>query len=285
MFVIWRYIKAGFVFLYNQHILASHNSCSLSFPFQLSSLYFESINQVCNHEVRSPPCFLASAHHHLRTSAPRPQARNYCRKARGHHRARCSIVSVRATFSTKQLHAKVMRRNPLPNETDGVLVDGSIVNSNANVDTLNNSCWTEPNKRQHEMSDPEYDPFTCQICVIQSGVGPNAWYEAWVRDADNAAVGNLPPINLGPGTRVGKMWTFSAAADSLTMGITSNESPSSASAVTMMWGYQETPQMYFDAATRMGGTNCTFQNDGQDGTMTYFQCHFRCGIPRLIGNA
>ena len=119
----------------------------------------------------------------------------------------------------------------------------------------------------------------CQICVIQSGLGPTAWYEAWVRDANNGAVGSLSAVELGPGTSVGRMYTFSAALKDLTIGVTPNKSPSEASAVTMMWGEVETPQMYFNAATKMGETNCTFSNDSHEGTMTFFQCTFGCGLP------
>lgn len=186
----------------------------------------------------------------------------------------------KTTFPTKPCQTNNQYRNPFPSQKDGVLADGTVINSTPNVDTLNNSCWTSPNKPLYSLSDPEFENDMCQICFIQSGLGPNAWYEAWVRDANNRATGSLSAIELGPGTAAGKMYTFSAALKDLTIGVTPNASPSEASAVTMMWGDAvETPQMYFNAATKMGGTNCTFSNDAHEGTMTYFQCTFGCGLP------
>ena len=93
--------------------------------------------------------------------------------------------------------------NPLLDETDGVLQNGSVINSAPTADTLNNSCWTQPDKQLHSPEDPEYEAGTCQVCVIQSGVGPVAWYEAWVRDPDIMAAGNLPAVLLGLGTKAG----------------------------------------------------------------------------------
>lgn len=168
-------------------------------------------------------------------------------------------------------------RNPLPYETDGVLLDGTVVNSAISVNSVNESCWTLPNIPLIHSSSPAYLPDTCQICGIQGGVGPVAWYAAWVRDANNSAVGNMPVVDLGPGTSVGKTWQFSAAGGFLTMLVLPGEHPTSASAVSMMWGDQPEPQMYFDPIGT-DSINCSLQGDAQDGTVTYFQCHFDCGL-------
>lgn len=155
------------------------------------------------------------------------------------------------------------------------------MNSTPNIDILIDSCWTEPNKQFVDNTGPAYEDGTRQMCMIQGGLGTDSRYEAWVRDANNTAVGDMPAIYLGPGTTVGSTWSLWAAEDSVTMHVTPNKSPSFASAVTMMWGYETDPNplMYFNAATKMDSTNCAFANDNEDSSMIYFQCHFHCGIP------
>ena len=158
-----------------------------------------------------------------------------------------------------------------------MLLDGTVVNSGINVNSVTESCWTLPNIQLIHSSSPAYLPDTCQICGMQGGVGPVATYAAWVRDANNSAVGNMPVINLGPGTILGTAWEFSAAGEFLTMLVLPGKNPMSASAVAMGWGDQPEPQMYFDPIGT-DSTNCSFQGNAQGGNVTYFQCHFDCGL-------
>lgn len=116
---------------------------------------------------------------------------------------------------------------------------------------------------------------------MQGGIGPNAWYAAWVRDANNTAVGNLPAIDLGPGTSAGRSRGIQAAGNLLTITVDPNKDSSSRSGVSMMWGYQpgyqSGPQTYFAPMTPVNSTNCTDQGGTQNGSVVYFQCHFYCG--------
>ena len=182
---------------------------------------------------------------------------------------------------TKQLQANNRCRNPLPDEVDGVLPDGKLVNPVIMPNLTDNSCWTKPNTTNIDPSSPYYKPDTCQVCAMQGGVGPNAWYAAWVRDANNTAVGDQPAVNLGPTTSIGRNVAFAAAGNFLTMGVDPNKDPGARSAVGMMWGYQpgvqSGSQTYFAPMTPLNSTNCTSEGGTQGDTVVYFQCHFYCG--------
>ena len=121
----------------------------------------------------------------------------------------------------------------------------------------------------------------CQICVTQSGIGPIAEYEAWVRDASNAAMGGIPATKIGVGSSVGDSFTFTTGGEPFTMNIIPNQNSVYASAVQMQWAYPSAPQMYYDPATSEGRSGegsrfCEFSGNAQLGAVTYFQCSFTC---------
>ena len=165
----------------------------------------------------------------------------------------------------------------MPVETDGVLQDGTVINNTPSSQVNPNSCWTAPSGDPVNDQSDMYAGGTCQICVTQSGIGPIAEYEAWVRDASNAAMGGVPATDIGVGSSNGDSFTFTAGGEPFTMNIIPNKNNLYASAVQMQWAYPSAPQMYYNPETSMGSRSCEFSANAQLGVVTYFQCSFACG--------
>ena len=156
-------------------------------------------------------------------------------------------------------HLVEQSRSPLPIETDGVESNGAVINSQS---------WIKPSNTPISGTSQNYDySGPCTIDVTQSGWGIPAQYEAWVRDASNAAIGGLSA------TMIGATVSFPAGGQDMSIGVVPAPYPNMSAKVVMTWG--KAVSMAYNPATSMDSQGCAFAGN-TPGSVTYFQCSFDC---------
>ena len=164
-----------------------------------------------------------------------------------------------------------------------------------------NSCWTEPVDPPILGMYPVSGHGYCYACVIQNATGlePDAdpFYEIWVRDTHNRAVGGIGPVTLAP--TAGKIDTksHSPAHISFLVGGKSLNVWSSLSGkdkkyvkVYMVYdfpaGYKDSPTVFFDtnpdpkthkpSDAPSAEESCFYSDSTEDGAIILFYCYFIC---------
>ncbi|KAL2037774.1 hypothetical protein N7G274_009499 [Stereocaulon virgatum] len=160
---------------------------------------------------------------------------------------------------------------PLPDEIDGVLANGSVVNAPK---------WTAPSNPPIFADSHDYDHSAyCKVYIVQNGFGSPAQYQAWFRDASNTPIGGMPT------TLIGTTATITVGGGKFSIGQTLNMDGQSVPAKVSMtwhswpgWNVQPVGMLFNPAMAGFGPDTCTFDgNSGPDGTTTYFSCAFACG--------
>ena len=157
------------------------------------------------------------------------------------------------------------------------------------------SCWTKPLEPPILGQYPIANGGTCRICVVQNGTGEwpyNApFYEIWVRDDKNHAIGGIDPFTMQPGSGAPDDIShppspvkFSVGAKLLNMWSSLSADNIKYVTVYMVWGkpvgWIGPETMRYDTNTSTTGpstanNNCTMQNFDESG-MRWFQCRFNC---------
>lgn len=185
--------------------------------------------------------------------------------------------------------------NPLPAEKDGVLPDGTVINATPANATDPPSCWTKPVDPPILGIDPLINPGHCQVCVIQNGTSAeptnHSYFELWVRDDNNQAIGGIDPqtlaplhddspptayINLAAGEKQLSLWTGLDAEDShyTVVNMAWNlRLPEDAKSEAVM---QFNPSPVPATNTPKGGNHCVSFGSAEDDAVIYFQCSFQC---------
>ena len=161
---------------------------------------------------------------------------------------------------------------PLPDETDGVLSDGTVINS---------PNWPGPSGPPiFDGSNVYNSSGPCTAYITQSGFGSPAQYQAWFRDASNSPISGMPAtsikgetvsITVGGGT-----FTIAAIADDAVFDV-----PAKVQMTWQSWPGWNVPMLsmlYNPDIPFLVTTQCTCNgNAGPEGTVSYFSCAFACG--------
>ena len=196
-------------------------------------------------------------------------------------------------------------RHPLPTEKDGVSPDNAVINAAA---TVTSSCWTKPSGAPILGWDSNYTSGQCQVCIIVNGTGTiyyDPFFEIWVRDAHNQAIGGIGPQPLvsfdkntyfpnGNLLAVSDDISFATAAKQLYMATVLDHARSEISSVQMAWGFRP-PKNFWDLTVvpdpaimlfhlysdpnktiNQPLQNCVSTRKDYDGAVSYYQCSFHC---------
>ena len=179
-------------------------------------------------------------------------------------------------------------RNALPVEKDGVLPKGNVVNGAANYDK---SCWTRPDLSPILGISSKFTPGTCQVCIIQNNTdfSQSSFYELWVRDDGNQAIGGAGPFSLLPynqpitpsnyikvataGKQLSMVYLPNSAHHNMSVVQLARDTqlPTNDSSKTAMQFYPYPNQDWLSP-----GKNCWSSGNTKDGAIAYFQCWFNC---------
>ena len=157
---------------------------------------------------------------------------------------------------------------PSPAEINGVLKSGQVINS---------PTWKAPSGAPTPPKSHTYDHSgPCTAYIVQNGFGSNVQYQAWFRDASNAAMGGMPT------TRIGKTVKFPVGGGEWSIGRVAqgNGVPAKVMMTWQSWYGSAMALEFNPAAPGMGPGPCTFAGNAGpkgDGSVTYFQCPFSCG--------
>ena len=157
------------------------------------------------------------------------------------------------------------------------------------------SCWTNPVDPFILGQYPIANGGTCRVCVIQNGTGQepktHPWYDIWVRDDKNHAIGGIDPFMMAPGpgapddiSHPPSPVKFSVGAKLLNMWSSLSVKDKDYVTVYMVWGkpagWEGPETMRYDTNTSSLGpttanNNCTMRDSDEYGTR-WFQCQFNC---------
>ncbi|KAL9066000.1 MAG: hypothetical protein Q9161_007851 [Pseudevernia consocians] len=156
------------------------------------------------------------------------------------------------------------QRSPLPTEKDGVFPNGTIINAS--------NGWTKPTASIPASSSAFNYSAQCTLYVVQSGYGDPAMYQAWVRDASDAAIGGLPTSKIGATAQ------FPAGGGVMTLGSIPPKYETEPAKVVASWDAWGMPAiaLAFDPKTNQGSPGCGFSGSTEGDEVTFFQCRFGC---------
>lgn len=151
------------------------------------------------------------------------------------------------------------------------------------------SCWSKP---LDTISGKIKNGGTCRVCVISNATGeePNnvPFYELWVRDDKNHAIGDTDPFTIAPSPGPIDAYAHQPTGQSFPVGAASLNVWSSLpddkyAVVYMVWdkpaGWDGPETMRFDTGSeqKIAANNCTSTFFQPESATTFFSCQFNCG--------